>query len=264
MTADVATGLDVAALAEPLARAAAAAATAPPPTASAALDVEAAYAVQREVVAFRERAGHPVVGIKLGLTSLAKQRQMKVDRPLYGRLTADMRLDVGQPLRCAAFGQPRVEPEIAFVLGRDLDGPAVGAAEVLAATAAVVPAIDVLDSRFAGYSFTLPDVVADNASAAGFALGGTAVEVAGLDLRLVGCVLELNGRVVATAAGAAVLGHPAASVAWLVRELGRRGEGLRAGQVVLAGALTEAFAVSPGDVVVARIDRVGSIEMGCV
>jgi 2-oxo-3-hexenedioate decarboxylase len=248
-----------------LAAAAAGRASAEPPTASAPdLDVAAAYEIQDAVVEARVRAGHPVVGAKLGLTSVAKQRQMKVGEPIYGWLTADMRIDVGAPLVCARFGQPRIEPEVAFVLGRDLDGPGVGAAEVLAATAAVTVALDVLDSRYTGYAFTLPDVVADNASAAGFVLGGTLAAPQGIDLRLVGCVLEVNGRLVATAAGAAVLGHPAAALAWLVRSLAARGRGLRAGQVVMGGALTEAFEVEPGDSVAVRIDRLGTIEVPCV
>lgn len=225
-------------------------------------DAATAYQVQDAVVAGLTGRGAAVAGAKLGLTSVAKQRQMKVGEPLYGWITGDMAIDIGQPLACERYIQPRCEPEIAFVLGADLAGPHVTAAQVLAATAAVHPAIDVLDSRFAGYAFTLPDVIADNASAAGYLLGqGT--DPAGIDLRLTGVVLEHNGDLVATAAGAAVLGHPAASVAWLVRTLAGRGRGLRAGQVVLSGALTEAIPVAPGDVVVARFDRLGSIELGC-
>jgi len=224
------------------------------------LDVDLAYQVQDAVIAGR---GAAVVGAKLGLTSVAKQRQMKVDQPLYGWLTGDMAIDVGQPVRCDGYIQPRCEPEIAFMLGADLAGPHVTAAQVLAATAAVHPAIELLDSRFAGYSFTLPDVIADNASSAGFVVGGQATSPAGIDLRLVGAVLEKNGEVVATAAGAAVLGHPAASVAWLVRALAAGGRGLSAGQVVLSGGLTEAIPVAPGDVVVARFDRLGTIELAC-
>ncbi|MCW2648388.1 MAG: amnF, partial [Pseudonocardiales bacterium] len=200
---------------------------------------------------------------KLGLTSVAKQRQMNVDDPLYGWLTGDMALDVGQVLRCENYIQPRCEPEVAFLLRTDLTGAHVTATQVLAATEAVFPAIDVLDSRYAGYAFTLPDVVADNASAAGFVLGGQATDPTGIDLRLTGVVLEKNGELVATAAGAAVLGHPAASVAWLVRALAARGRGLEAGQVVLSGALTEAVAVAAGDVVVARFDRLGTLELAC-
>lgn len=222
-----------------------------------------AYQVQDAVVADRVGRGAAIVGAKLGLTGVAKQRQMKVDEPLYGWLTGDMAIDVGQPLRCGRFIQPRCEPEIAFVLRDDLAGAHVTAAQVLAATAAVYPAIDVLDSRFAGYSFTLPDVIADNASGAGFVVGGQATDPGGIDLRLTGVALEKNGELIATAAGAAVLGHPAASVAWLIRALAGRGRGLTAGQVVLSGALTEAVPVAPGDVVVARFDRLGTIELAC-
>jgi 2-keto-4-pentenoate hydratase len=228
-----------------------------------AFDVDTAYAVQDALVAERLARGHALVGAKLGLTSVAKQKQMNVDEPIYGWLTSDMALDVGQPLRCEQFIQPRCEPEIAFLLGADLSGPQVTAAHVLAATQAVFPAIDVLDSRFAGYSFTLPDVAADNASGAGFLVGGQGLDPAGIDLRLTGVVLTKNGELLATATGAEVLGHPAASVAWLVRALAARGRGLTAGQIVLSGALTAATAVQPGDVIAAHFDRLGSIELAC-
>jgi 2-keto-4-pentenoate hydratase len=227
------------------------------------LDDATALAVQDAVVQARVDAGATVVGAKLGLTSVAKQRQMKVDRPLYGWLTDDMQIDAGQVVHCDRYIQPRVEPEIAFLLGRDLEGPGVTATQVLAATEAVFGAIDVLDSRFAGYAFTFTDVVADNASSAGFVLGGTPLDPYGVDLRLTGCVLEKNGALVSTAAGAAVMGHPAAAVAWLVRTLAARGRGLLAGQVVMAGALTEAIPIAPGDTVVATFDRLGSVEIAC-
>jgi 2-keto-4-pentenoate hydratase len=232
-------------------------------TTAGAFDVATAYRVQDALIDERIARGNTVVGAKTGLTSAAKQRQMNVDEPLYGVLTSDMALDVGQPLRCDQFIQPRCEPEVAFLLERDLEGAHITAAHVLAATAAVYPALDVLDSRFAGYAFTLPDVVADNASGAGFLVGGQAVDPAGIDLRLTGVVLEKNGELIGTAAGAAVLGHPAASVAWLIRALAARGRGLTAGQVVMSGALTEAVAVVPGDVVTARFDRLGTVELAC-
>lgn len=226
-------------------------------------DAATAYDLQALVVADRIAQGHQVVGAKLGLTSEAKQKQMNVSEPLYGWLTDDMRIEPGEALVVDRFIQPRVEAEIAFLIGDDLEGSDIGAADVLAATAAVMPAIDVLDSRYAGYSFTLPDVIADNSSSAGFITGSSIVDPAGIDLRLLGVVLEVNGVVVATAAGAAVLGHPASSVAWLVRALARRGEGLSAGMTVLSGACTAAFAVNPGDTVVARIDRLGTVEVPC-
>lgn len=227
------------------------------------LDADTAYEVQDEVVRARVDAGATVIGAKLGLTSEAKQRQMNVSEPLYGWLTDDMQIDTGAALDCHRFIQPRCEPEIAFLLGSDLSGAAVSAAQVIAATALVFPAIDVLDSRYAGYKFTGPDVIADNSSSAGFTLGGTGVAPAGLDLRLIGCAFERNGVLVGTAAGAAVLGHPASSVAWMVRRMAARGQGLRAGQVVMSGALTEAVAVAPGDTVVARFDRLGTVELPC-
>ena len=226
-------------------------------------DIPTAYDLQALVIADRIDQGHRVIGAKLGLTSEAKQKQMKVNEPLYGWLTSDMRIEPGAALVVDQFIQPRVEAEIAFLIGDDLEGDDIGAADVLAATAAIMPAIDVLDSRYAGYSFTLPDVVADNSSSAGFITGPTLVDPTGIDLRLVGVVLEVNGQVVATAAGAAVLGHPASAIAWLVRALARRGEGLEAGMTVLSGACTAAFAVSPGDTVVARVDRLGTVEVAC-
>jgi 2-keto-4-pentenoate hydratase len=226
-------------------------------------DVETAYAVQDALVADRVARGNQVVGAKLGLTSVAKQKQMNVDEPIYGWLTADMTLDADGSLECARFIQPRCEPEIAFRLGTDLRGENATAEDVLAATEAVFPAIDVLDSRYAGYSFTLPDVAADNASGAGYLVGADGVDPSGFDLRLTGVVLSKNGELVATATGAEVLGHPAASVAWLVRALAARGRGLTAGQVVLSGALTAAVAVQPGDVITAEFDRLGALEVRC-
>jgi len=145
---------------------------------------------------------------------------------------------------------------LAAALGRVI------AADVLAATASVAVGLEILDSRYRDYRFTMADVVADNTSAGRY-LVGAPVPVAGIDLRLVGVVLEHNGEVVATASGSASLGHPAAAVAWLVRALAAEGEGLLAGEVVLSGGLTAAVPVGPGDVVVAAIDRLGTIELSC-
>lgn len=222
------------------------------------LDIATGYLVQREL---RSAAGD-LAGWKLGVTSRAKQAQVGVASPIYGFLPAAGAVDLGEPLDTALHIQPRCEPEIVFVLGRDLSGPHVTAADVLAATAGVCVGIEVLDSRFLGYDFTMADVVADNTSASRYVVGAP-VSPAGIDLRLVGVVLEHNGQVVATASGAASLGHPAAAVAWLVRRLAADGDGLRAGQVVLSGGLTAAVPVRPGDVVTASVDRLGSIELAC-
>lgn len=221
-------------------------------------DVAAAYAVQ-EVA--RQQAG-PLAGWKLGLTSPAKQRQLGAAEPIRGFLAAADALDLGAPLDVAVRIQPRVEPEIAFTIARDIAGSAVTAAQVLAATATVAPAIEIVDSRYRDYRFTLPDVIADNASAGAFVVGaGRSPE--GIDLRLAGVVIEHRGRVAATAAGAASLGHPAAAVAWLVRSLAAIGEGLRVGDVVLSGGLTEALPVTAGDCVVVSVGRRGSVELAC-
>lgn len=228
------------------------------------LNVETSYDIQAQVVKARLDQGSVIVGAKLGLTSVAKQQQMNVTEPAYGWLTSDMRIDPGQAVDTSRFIQPRVEPEIAFVLKNDLEGAHIGAADVIAATEFVAPAVEVIDSRYAGYKFTLPDVVADNSSSAGFVLGGGGIDPKGVDLRLIGCAFYVNGELVATAAGAALLGHPASCVSWLVRKLAARGEGLRAGQVILAGAMTEAKAVTPGSSVVAAFDRLGTIEFGCI
>lgn len=223
------------------------------------LDLEAGYAVQ---LIQREDFG-PLVGWKLGVTSRAKQQQVGVHEPIRGFLAIEHALDLGEPLVVGEHIQPRTEPEIVFVMGRDLAGAAVTAVDVLAATEAVAVGIEVLDSRFLDYRFTMPDVVADNASAARFVVG-TPVPLAGIDLRLVGVVMERNGTVVGTASGAASLGHPAAAVAWLVRSLAAAGEGLTRGQVILSGGLTAAVPVAPGDCVVVSIDRMGSVELACV
>jgi 2-oxo-3-hexenedioate decarboxylase len=222
------------------------------------LDLETGYAVQRLL---REGRGE-LVGWKLGVTSRAKQAQVGVDSPIYGFLAGDHVLDLGEPLLVAGHINPRCEPEIAFVMGADLSGTQVTATEVLAATGGVAAGIEVLDSRYTDYKFTMPDVVADNASAGRYVIGSP-VPATGIDLRLVGVVLEQNGEVIATASGAASLGHPAAAVAWLVRALAAEGEGLRRGDVVLSGGLTAATPVSAGDSIVVTIDRIGSVELAC-
>jgi 2-oxo-3-hexenedioate decarboxylase len=221
-------------------------------------DLATAYAVQRQL---RADAG-PLAGWKLGVTSRAKQIQVGVDEPVRGFLAARDALDLGEPLYVAEHIQPRAEPEIVFVMGADLAGPAVTGSAVLAATAGVAVGLEILDSRYRDYQFTMPDVVADNTSAGRYVVGAT-VPATGLDLRLTGVLLELNGEVVATAAGAAALGHPAAAVAWLVRALAEENQGLRAGDIVLSGGLTAAVPVRAGDVVTATADRLGSVELAC-
>lgn len=222
------------------------------------LDQPTAYRVQR----LQRSAAGALAGWKLGVTSRAKQKQVGIDAPVYGYLAAADALDLGEPLVVGTQIQPRAEPEIVLVMGRDLGGPHVTAADVLAATSAVAVGIEVLDSRYENYRFTIPDVVADNTSAGRYVVG-TPVPAAGIDLGLVGVVLEHNGEVFGTASGAASLGHPAAAVAWMVRALAEHDEGLTAGEIVLSGGLTAAVPLAGGDVVVASIDRIGSVGLAC-
>jgi 2-oxo-3-hexenedioate decarboxylase len=225
------------------------------------LDLETAYAAQWAGVQARLEAGERLVGAKLGLTSKAKQKVMNVDAPLYGFVTSGMLAPYGEPVDLARFIHPRVEPEIAFLLARDVHAPAT-VTTVLAATEAVFAAVDVLDSRYENFRFTLPDVVADNASAGAFIIGPRAVAPRELaDLHLLGCVLRVDGEVVDTAAGAAVLGHPAASVAWLANQLDARKQHLQAGWLIFSGGLTEPIPLKPGVAVSTEIAGLGALEV---
>ena len=227
------------------------------------LSVDDAYRIQDALVGLHIADGARLVGAKLGLTSRAKQVEMHVHEPIGGWLTDRMALAVGEDLVVASLGQPRVEPEIAFGLRHALAGPDVTGADVLRATDWVAPAIEVLDSRYRDYRFTLPDVIADEASAGRFVIGAP-VSPSGIALDLVGVVFEADGAVVSTAAGAAVLGHPADAVAWWVRRIAAKGRGLEPGAVVLSGALTGAIRVSPGMAVDVTIDRLGHVGLHCV
>ena len=225
------------------------------------LDLATAYRAQRLFVQAKLDAGERFVGYKLGLTSRNKQQAMGVDAPLYGRVTSGMLAPYGEPVRLGSYIHPRVESEIAFLLARDVEPPAT-VTSVLAATEVVFGAVDVLDSRYEGFKFTLEDVVADNASAGAFYLGPVARRPAELvDLRLLGCVVRVDGEVAMTAAGAAVMGHPAASVAWLADQLAADGEGLKAGQLVFSGGVTAPVPVVAGGSVTFEFDGLGVIEV---
>ena len=223
-------------------------------------DFDAAYDAQDLFVEALREEGQRVMGAKLGLTSRAKQQVMGVSDPLYGWLTDTMIVEADDAVPVDALIQPRAEPEIAFLLGRDLDGPAT-VTSVLAATESVFAAMDILDSRYENYRFKLPDVVADNCSSGGVVLGPVARRPGELeDLRLTACVLRDRGTIVATAAGAATMGHPANSVAWLVNRLAARGRGLPAGSLVLSGGLTAPIPLARGGFVTAEFDGLGTVE----
>lgn len=227
------------------------------------LTIDEAYAIQRRLVSKRIANGERIVGAKLGLTSRAKQEAMGVHEPIYASLTDRMLLPAESPLPLAELIHPRVEPEIVFVMGGDLAGPGVTAQDVLDATAAVCCGLEIIDSRYADFRFTLADVVADNASAARFTLGPVRV-APDFDLSLVGCVLDADATPVDTAAGAAVLGHPAEAVALLANELGRQGDRIQAGWIVLSGGLTDAIRLGPGSNVEATFARLGRVGVRAV
>lgn len=219
-----------------------------------------AYAVQQRYVADRLSSGARIVGRKVGATNSVIQRLFGIDEPDYGVLFDDMLLPDGSDVPIDQLIQPRVEPEIAFLLECDLDGPQVSASTVLVRTAAVIPCLEIIDSRISNWDITITETVADNGSSARFILGNRLVEHEALDLRLTGCVLERNGRVMDTGAGAAALGHPAAAVAWLSNRLMEHGEMLRAGDIVLPGAITTAVPAERGDHFEAFLDGLGRVS----
>jgi len=224
-------------------------------------NAEDAYRVQFHLINNKLASGNRIAGKKIGLTSLAAQNQFGVYEPIYGSLLSNMEVVDGGIIRLEDLLLPRVEPEIAFILGKDLTGPGVSVCDVLRATEAVVPALEIADSRIKDWRIKVPDAVADNSSSARFILGGKLTQAADLDLRLTGLVFKKNGEILGTAAGAAVLGHPAAAVAWLVNKMAEFEFSLRAGEVVLAGALTASVAPKAGDYFEACFDRLGSASV---
>lgn len=219
------------------------------------------YAVQNELRRRFIEQGHKLVGWKAGLTSKAKMVQMGVDVPSIGFLTDRMARPENSAISVTGLIHPRVECEVAFVMKDELRGPNCTAEDVLAATDYVLPAVEIIDSRFSGFKFDLESVVADNSSSALFVGGGRARYTEDLDLRTLGVVMEINGEMVAMGASAAVLGHPAEAIAMVVNILAEIGEVLPAGSFVMSGAITEAIAVKPGDNVVARFQELGSVSM---
>lgn len=200
-------------------------------------DLDAAYAVQQLLIDQRIAGGARVVGRKIGLTSPAVQKQFGVGRPDFGVLLDDMVVADGDGIDLGAFIQPRVEGEIAFILGSDIDSPVASVVDVLRATDFLLPAIEVVDSRITGWDIRITDTVADNASSGMVVLGTTPYSPTGLDLTEVAMTLEHRGQPVSTGMGAACLNSPVSAVAWLAREVSRRGQPLRAGDIVMSGAL---------------------------
>ena len=220
-----------------------------------------AYAVQNQIRARKVERGERIVGYKMGLTSRAKMEQMNVDSPVYGFLSDRFEVQESSAVPVSRFIHPKVEAEIAFMMKDELKGPGCTVAQVLAASDFVMPAIEIIDSRYQDFKFDLVSVIADNASSSGFVTGSQIAPVQGKDLSTLGVVLEINGEPREVGAGAAVLGHPANSIAQLVNMLAERGESLPAGSLVLSGAITAALAVKPGDCATVRAQGLGSVTV---
>ena len=220
-----------------------------------------AYPVQQAVADLRHELGHRVVGKKIGLTSKAMQDMAGVPEPDYGHLFDRMWLDDGASFRRAELVHPKVEPELAFVLSQDLRGR-VRPTQVLAATAFIAPALEIVDSRIAEWRIRWADTVADNGSSARFVLGEQVVSPLGIDLRAAGVTFSRNGDVIGSAPMSEVLGSPLRAVCWLAEKLDEHGIGLRAGDVVLAGTPCRAVDAHPGDEFAAEFPGIGRVSVG--
>ena len=225
------------------------------------MDFQDAYDIQWEIRRRKESRGNRIVGMKMGLTSWAKMAQMGVEQPCYGFLADYFSCADGAAIDTSKLIHPKVEAELAFVTSKPLKGPGCHAAHVFAATECVMPAVEVIDSRYRDFKFDLTSVVADNSSSSRFVTGGRPVPVDYMDLRTVGVVMEKNGEIVELSTGAAVLGNPAESVAMLANMLGERGEEIPAGTFVMTGGVTAAVAVEPGDTILVRYHELGTLSM---
>ncbi|THF60365.1 2-oxopent-4-enoate hydratase [Pseudothauera rhizosphaerae] len=225
------------------------------------ISISDAYRIQQAFIGRRTAGGERVIGKKIGVTSRAVMDLLGVDQPDFGQLTDAMVFNSGDPIPVSSLIQPKAEGEIAFVLKRDLIGPGVTVAEVLAATEGVMACFEIVDSRVRDWKIRIQDTVADNASCGLFVLGDRLVPVSEVDLGLCGMVLEKNGEIVATGAGAATMGSPAVAVAWLANTLGRLGIPLKAGEVILSGSLATMVPVKAGDNLRVAIGGIGGCSV---
>lgn len=225
------------------------------------MDWDDAYAIQEEIRRRKESRGHRTAGLKCGLTSFAKMKQMGVESPVFGFVSDYMAVPEGGNIRTDALIHPKVEAEICIVTKAALSGPGCHMGAVMAATDFVLPAVEVIDSRYRDFKFDLKSVIADNTSSARFVVGSRARSLDELDLRTLGVVLEINGEIRSMAAGAAVLGHPLAAVAMLANHLGARGQEIPAGTFIMTGGVTEAITVNAGDAVAVRFQDLGTVSM---
>jgi 2-keto-4-pentenoate hydratase len=225
------------------------------------IDVVDAYEIQLINIRQRVAEGARVIGHKVGLSSEAMQKMMNVDEPDYGHLLDEMEVFEDVPVKAGRFLYPRVEVEVGFILADDLPGAGCTEDDVLAATAAFAPSIELIDTRITDWKITLCDSIADNASSAGWVLGKGRVSPKDIDIRNIDAVLRRNGEVVAEGRSDAVLGNPVTAVAWLARKVDDFGVRLKAGDIVLPGSCTRAIDARPGDDFVADFDGLGSVHL---
>ena len=224
------------------------------------ITIEDAYAIQSLVNEAKVKAGSKIIGNKIGLTSKAMQASSQIDEPDYGVLHDYMMIEDGAKVPFERFIVPRVEPELVFVLGKPLKGPGVGLLDVLRATEYVVPAIEIIDARIQNPR-RITDTVADNGAAAGLVVGGRAVGPMDIDLRWVGALLYRNADIEETGVAAGVLGHPAMAIAWLANKVGRFGDVLEPGRVMLSGSFTRPVWAQKGDTLRADVGSLGSLSV---
>jgi 2-oxopent-4-enoate/cis-2-oxohex-4-enoate hydratase len=225
------------------------------------LTLEQAYGIQQRLISRRLDSGERIIGKKIGVTSQAVMDMLGVNQPDFGQLTDAMVVEQGASVSISRLIQPKAEGEIAFVLKHDLAGPGVSVADVLRATEGVMACFEIVDSRIRDWKVKIQDTVADNASCGVLVLGDRLVDPRQLDLFTTGMVLEKNGRVVGTGAGAATMGSPVIAVAWLANTLGRLGMSLKAGEVILSGALSAMVPVVAGDNLRVSIAGIGSCSV---
>jgi len=223
------------------------------------LSIEEAYRIQLYNIEQKIKLGQQITGKKIGLTSLAMQQSLGVDEPDYGHLLDNMIVENQDTISFNQVMQPRVEAEIAYVLKEDLSGPNVSTLDVLKATDYIVPALEIVDSRVKDWKITLSDTVADNASSGLYVLGNERFKVDAFNIKENGMALYRNGKLLNTGVGAAAMGDPAYCVAWLANELSEFGITLKAGEVILSGALSEAISAEKDDYFEARFANMGSI-----
>ena len=225
------------------------------------ITIEDAYQIQQRMIQRRLDAGETIIGKKIGVTSKVVMDMLKVNQPDFGMMTSGMVFNEGESIDTSTMIAPRAEAEVAFVLKSDLMGPGVTAADVLRATDFVVPCFEIVDSRIQDWKIKIQDTVADNASCGVFVLGDRVVSPLDVDLNTCGMVLEKNGEIVATGAGAAALGAPANAVAWLANTMGALGIPLKAGEVILSGSLAIMVPVQAGDSLRVTIGGIGGCSV---